>query len=620
MPTGDRPNILPRTASVADDSFLADTPRTRRRVARALNLVLLGVALLALLLHFTMPGDGARLLTALGAAGVVATARWQLGRGPRAALVTLWAGFWLLTTVSMTLFGGVHAALTILYPLLTVLAGWTLGSRWAYTTAGASIGVCIAFGSAQHLKLYASSASGNPLLVAAIHSAVLLASAGVVAFVLGSFQRQRLEAIQLSEELAEQFLRVAQREHELDMVIDNAPAMIAAADENFRYRYVNRSYAEFIGRAPADLVGKYVPDILTDASPQTLQHLRDAIDKGVRSSYRREFTSAHSGKSGVVAIDVVPYHDVEGKPASLALVRDITEQAQAEAAVRELNESLERRVAERTAELEQAYDTLKRSQAELSRADRMAALGTLVAGLSHELGTPIGNSVMTASLLGDQSQKLLQAIEQNTIKRTQLADFLVQLQQGSDLLLRNLQRAEELLINFKQVAVDQTSESRRRFDLRTTAEEILDTLTPTLKHKPQKVLLDIPPGLQFDSYPGPLGQVLINLINNAFLHAFEGRDDGILRIAASAADADRVCLTVTDDGCGIPATVMPHLFEPFFTTKAGAGGTGLGLNIVYNIVTDLLGGDIDVSSPPGKGTTFSLTLPLVAPAPASPQT
>lgn len=533
------------------------------------------------------------------------------GQRPRIALIAACATLWLLLGAALFAHADPFVEAIALFPLLTLVLGWGLGSRpaWAISIASA-------------LALAAATGNGRLAPATALAgAAALLATALLVAQAAASIRRQRLAAVQLSEELAEQFLRVAQREHELDMVIDNAPAMIAAADENFRYRYVNRSYAEFIGRAPADLVGQYVPDILTDASPQTLQHLRDAVEKGVRSSYRREFTSPHSGKSGVLAIDVVPYHDIEGKPASLALVRDITEQAQAEAAVRELNESLERRVAERTAELEHAYDTLKRSQAELSRADRMAALGTLVAGLSHELGTPIGNSVMTASLLSDQSQKLLQAVDQGTLKRAQLSDFLTQLQQGSDLLLRNLQRAEELLINFKQVAVDQTSESRRRFDLRTTAEEILDTLTPTLKHKPQKVLLEIPPGLQFDSYPGPLGQVLINLINNAFLHAFEGRGDGILRIAASAADAaDRVCLTVEDDGCGIPAAVMPHLFEPFFTTKASAGGTGLGLNIVYNIVTDLLGGDIDVSSPPGKGTTFSLTLPLVAPAPASPKT
>lgn len=278
------------------------------------------------------------------------------------------------------------------------------------------------------------------------------------------------------------------------------------------------------------------------------------------------------------------------------------------------NESrLELRVAERSAELESIQSKLRQSQENLIRSEAKATLSTLVASVSHDLGTPLGNGMIMASTLTDEARQLQQKIDNGQIKRSDLAQFLLTLNEGTALIQRNLERASALLKNFRQVAADQASEQRRSFDLATTIEEIIGSLAPTLKHQPHKVVSNIPAGICMDSYPGPLGQVVINLINNAFLHAFEGRSDGLLEISA-AIDGNTVCLRFADNGVGIPPENLEKIFNPFFSTKINQGGTGLGMSIVQNLVKHTLGGTIAVDSTPGHGAVFIINLPLSSPA------
>ena len=293
---------------------------------------------------------------------------------------------------------------------------------------------------------------------------------------------------------------------------------------------------------------------------------------------------------------------------------DVTARKEAEARMQELNETLEQRVQERSTQLEGALKSLHQSQEELSRSEARATLGTLVAGVSHELGTPMGNSTMTASTLLSQANSFHRLAEEGALRRADLSQFIAQVQEGSDLMLRNLERASELLKNFRQVAADQASEQRRGFDLRQAVQEILDTLAPTLKTKVHQVLLEIPEGIHMDSYPGPIGQVVINLVNNAYLHAFEGMAQGTFTIAGER-QGDQVRLRLRDNGCGITPETLQKMFEPFFSTRIGSGGTGLGLAIVDNLVTKTLGGTLEVESTLGQGTCFQITLPLSAPQP-----
>jgi signal transduction histidine kinase len=276
--------------------------------------------------------------------------------------------------------------------------------------------------------------------------------------------------------------------------------------------------------------------------------------------------------------------------------------------VQELNTTLEERVAQRTAELELALQSLQQSQENLASSEAKATLSTLVASVSHELSTPLGNSLMAVSTLSDHAKDFQALVDGGSLKRSDLANFLEMLGSGIGMVSLNLQRANQLLGNFRQVAADQASEQRRVFDLAHTVQEIVHTLSPGLKRHPHRIVQNIPAGITLDSQPGPLGQVVINLINNAYLHAFENRNDGVLTISASEAQ-DTVTLHFADNGVGIPAEHLEKLFQPFFSTKIGKGGTGLGMAIVNNLVTKALGGRVTVTSTPGQGAEFQVELP-----------
>jgi signal transduction histidine kinase len=290
----------------------------------------------------------------------------------------------------------------------------------------------------------------------------------------------------------------------------------------------------------------------------------------------------------------------------------ITKPFQIEEVLARINTHLALRQANR--ELQDMVATLAKARENLVRNEKLAGLGALVAGIAHELNTPIGNSMMAASTFemqtGDISQHLA---EEGSVKRSVFEQYIQNAQLTVDILSRNLHRAADIVTNFKQVAVDQTSSQRRSFLLSEVIAGNVLTLQPTIKRTPFVIEQTIPATLMMDSYPGPLGQVITNLINNAILHGYEGRTDGVIAITARLSAPGLVTLVVEDHGIGINHADLQCIFDPFFTTKLGVGGSGLGLNIVHNIVTDVLGGTIQATSEPGCGTRFTLTLPTQAP-------
>ncbi|WP_227496502.1 sensor histidine kinase [Massilia litorea] len=259
----------------------------------------------------------------------------------------------------------------------------------------------------------------------------------------------------------------------------------------------------------------------------------------------------------------------------------------------------------------QAYRRLKDVQGQLAAQEKLASLGSLVAGVAHELNTPIGNSLLMASTLHDKTVDLATALDTAALRRSELAGYIGSAKEASELIMRSLHQAADLVNSFRQVSVDQASAQRRRFDLARACQEIVATLMNKVRLAGHVLELDVPAGIVMDSYPGPLGQVLINFVNNALLHAFDG-PGGSMRLSATLLDGDWVRIAFRDDGRGIAPEHLPRVFDPFFTTRMGQGGTGLGLNIAHTIATSLLGGAISVESTAGEGTIFILELPLRA--------
>ncbi|MBV7537095.1 CHASE domain-containing protein [Duganella sp. sic0402] len=262
-------------------------------------------------------------------------------------------------------------------------------------------------------------------------------------------------------------------------------------------------------------------------------------------------------------------------------------------------------------DLSRVVATLKQAQTNLQTSEKMASLGALVAGVAHELNTPIGNSLLTATSLGDMVRDFERRMKEGGgLKRSALDALLADAAKACDIMSGSLTRAGDLITSFKQVAVDQASGQRRRFRLDEVLHDTLATYAAQLRRAACAVTVDVPADLMFDSYPGSVSQVLSNLIANALLHGFDGRESGMLTISARREGRDLVVLQLKDNGVGMTEVVLHKIFDPFFTTKMGQGGSGLGMNIVYNIVTGVLRGTIRVESVPAAGTSVLLVLPL----------
>ncbi|QCO14206.1 sensor histidine kinase [Azospirillum brasilense] len=278
------------------------------------------------------------------------------------------------------------------------------------------------------------------------------------------------------------------------------------------------------------------------------------------------------------------------------------------------NQELERR----RQEAETALADLREAQEAMVRAEKLASLGALVAGVAHEINTPVGIAVSCASHLSDATAGLRRRAQSGELSKADFSRYLATATDTTALILTNCERAAKLIASFKQVAVDRASAERRAVNLNRYIQETLVSLEPKLRQGRHGISVSCPDGLVVDSYPGALSQILTNLVMNSVTHAFvdaqgaEGQG-GALSITVQEPEPGTVRLVYTDDGRGIPADHLPRIFDPFFTTRRGEGGSGLGLHIVHNLAVGALKGTISVDSAPGQGTRFVLTFPRSTP-------
>lgn len=254
---------------------------------------------------------------------------------------------------------------------------------------------------------------------------------------------------------------------------------------------------------------------------------------------------------------------------------------------------------------------LEKAQEQILRSEKLASLGALVAGVSHEINTPIGIAVTMGSTFEQRVKTFVEKLRTGKVRRSDIDNFEKETLEGLVILLQSLDKAAALISSFKQVAVDQTSEEKRSFKLVNLVDEVVLTLNHQIKKTDILCICDISEDIELESYPGPLGQVITNLFKNALIHGFENQHQGEIRIAAKKF-GDMVEITVSDNGKGIAEEHIGKVFDPFYTTKLGQGGSGLGLNIIFNIVSGVLSGTIDMNSKVGVGTVFTVKIPSIA--------
>ncbi len=406
--------------------------------------------------------------------------------------------------------------------------------------------------------------------------------------------------------------RIRESEARLRSIFDQTFYMIVYLSLDGIVLSANKPALNFSGAGKDNFFQKFFWDTQWwDHVAVSQEDLREVISEAAQGKSSRFEAVLDSPERGYRLFDVSvkPVCDNHGDVVNVLVeARDITELKEAQAELEKLNQELEQRVRDRTRELEDSLDTLQKAQRQLVESEKMASLGGLVAGVAHEINTPLGLGVTSISFLEEKLDALEKAYSGNSMKRSDLDKFLGIAREAVNSSMFNLRRAAQLIQSFKQVAVDQTSEALREFDVKEYLEEVLASLRPKYKRTNHTVTLNGESGLRVKSYPGALTQVIANLLVNSLLHGFEGIDSGEISISVCA-DEKHVEIVFADNGRGMTDEQRTKIFEPFFTTRRGQGGSGLGMHIVYNLVHQKLGGTIVCESEPEKGAIFTIRIP-----------
>jgi PAS domain S-box-containing protein len=397
---------------------------------------------------------------------------------------------------------------------------------------------------------------------------------------------------------------IAEGRRRLQQVIDTVPAVINVKDRQLRYILMNRYMAGIFGIEPADAIGHTTSDLMSRYGAQkTDENDKRVLEAGRELGFYEEEYLDSSGNLRQWLVNKLPLLDADGEIENIVTVAlDIGERKRGE---------LEMRKAKDAAEA--ALRNLRETQNSLIEAEKLAALGRLVAGVAHEVNNPVGISLTVASSLERKTALFAAEVARGGLRRSSLNEFLETSRDASSQLVANLNRAAELITSFKQVAADRNYSDQRMFDLGDLTEQVVMSLRPGLRKHNLTLTVDCQPNLSMNSYPGPYGQVLTNLFLNAVAHAFPDGKSGSVDIQVRESGKDNVEIIFSDNGCGMSLDVRRRAFDPFFTTRRDQGGTGLGLHIVYSIVTNRLGGRLDLDSEPGGGTRIQIILPRVAP-------
>jgi PAS domain S-box-containing protein len=369
------------------------------------------------------------------------------------------------------------------------------------------------------------------------------------------------------------------------MLAENANDVIWTTDLLFKTNYVSPSIKRIRGYTPEEVLGQTLEEIFTPASIENVTRVysreRELEKKNKRKHVNTVLELEFLCKDGTTVLlenNISPLRDETGCVTGLlGISRDITEQ--------------------------------RRIEKQLLRSEKLASLGDMVAGVSHEVSTPLGAGLLSASYLQDISEELTDLCWTGKFQLSDVEKYAEKIAKASTMIVTNLERASELLNSFKSVAVDQLIVEKRNFNIRKNIEETLNSLKPQYKRTPHTILLECPDDLMIHNYPGTFSQITTNLVMNSLLHGFEGIEKGEIRITIQK-QGNILLFNFRDTGRGMDEAVLKKIYDPFFTTKRNRGGTGLGLHIVHNLVCQTLMGQITCISSPGNGTEFQIKIPF----------
>ena len=374
----------------------------------------------------------------------------------------------------------------------------------------------------------------------------------------------------------------------LEAIVQSSPDAVIAENLDGKVLFWNHGAERLLGYPAKYILGKSSACLLPESQREEAQELRKNLQQGKAVANLQTLRKAKDGSEIHVSITVSPLRDeAGGLVGSASIVRDVGEQV--DAALR----------------LQQAQDLLIESE-------KLASLGEKVAGLTHEVATPVGVGLTAASTLAVHTKNLATELERGQLTERGLRDFIAMAEEASKIMLANMSRASELMQAFKTVSVDEASQDIRSFDMAEYLQQILLNLRPQLKRLPHNIEIDCPEEYVLYSLPGAWSQILTNLIMNACVHAFEDSRAGTIQIQVEGSGDDHICLRHKDNGIGIDEDVLPQIWTRFYTSKRHSGGSGLGLEIVRNQV-ERIGGTIEVSSTVGKGTEFVIRAPTQMP-------
>ena len=394
-------------------------------------------------------------------------------------------------------------------------------------------------------------------------------------------------------------------------LLDIAASAIIVVDEKLSISLFNKAAQQLFGFDFTEIESEDFLSLIENNQQMTRQILTDFIanDNTQVLSLDKNPIAAHKKNGEIFYISAVlaKQHNAAHKLVTISIV-DISERLLREQSLKDNQDQLEILVADRTKELQASLNVLRNTQNRLVESEKMAALGGLVAGVAHEINTPVGIGITASSQLQDLTQDFADKFDSGQLSKNDLDKFIEQVGYSTKINLLNLTRAAGLINSFKEMSVDQSTEEIRQFNIHQYSEDILLSVKPKFKNTAHQIILHCPKDIVINNVPGVYSQILTNLLMNSLIHGFEAVTTGEIIIKISSCNGS-IRLEYSDNGGGMDAEQLKKIYEPFYTSKRSQGSTGLGMNIVYNLVSQTLGGSIQCQSKKGEGVIFSIQFP-----------